>query len=618
VGDGGPAVSGELNNPSGIAVDSSGNIFVADSSNNRIRIITPDGNINTIAGDGAYGFGGDGGPAVAAHLAYPNGVAVDGVGNLSIADTDNQRIRNVTTDGIIRTVAGNGTYGFSGDGGASTAAQLAAPFSVAIDGTNSLVVSDTFSSRIRQIVSAVTPFAITDRGGTALKSDGDSASIRTGYGIVQADSTSTAPAGLAIYSYRSNNYLVSETSVPATSTLSAGRIYAEVDGSVDTGIALANPNNQKATIQFFFTDAAGNNLGTGTTTIGANQQIARFLDNDPFKTFAAARFQGTFSFTSDVPVAVVAIRGVLNERQDFLMSTLPVIDTTLSPTAGPAVVPHFTDGAGWVTEIILVNPTDAAMSGSAEFHGGGGTPAMVTVAGQRNTAFAYTIAPRSSQKLVTAGSGSVITSGSVRIIPANAAPAPIPLIIFSYKPGQITLSEAGVSSSSGTAFRMYAESSGTVGHNGSIQSGVAIANDTSDAQIVTFEVTNLDGSSAGLPGPVTQNLAGYGHFSQFLAQLFPGLPDPFKGVLRVSTASGGISVVGLRSRYNERGEFLITTTPPAIEAAPSGSQLVLPHLPDGGGYTTEFVLFSGSPGQTESGSLLLFEQSGQPFPLPLR
>jgi hypothetical protein len=114
-------------------------------------------------------------------------------------------------------------------------------------------------------------------------------------------------------------------------------------------------------------------------------------------------------------------------------------------------------------------------------------------------------------------------------------------------------------------------------------------------------------------------LPGYGHFSLFLAQLFQGLPNTFKGILRVSTQSAGISVVGLRSHYNERGDFLITTTPPSVEnAAQSSTELVLPHLPDGGGYTTEFVLFSTAPGQATSGSLLLFQQSGQPFPVTLR
>jgi len=103
----------------------------------------------------------------------------------------------------------------------------------------------------------------------------------------------------------------------------------------------------------------------------------------------------------------------------------------------------------------------------------------------------------------------------------------------------------------------------------------------------------------------------------FVAEAFHGFPNPFRGVLRVSTDSAGISVTGLRSRYNSRGDFLIATTPPASETEPSSStELVIPHLPDGGGFATQIILFG--LGQPSSGSLLLFQQSGQPFPTTLK
>ncbi len=101
-----------------------GNVVIADTYNNRIRMVDTAGNISTIAGDGAQGSSGDGGAATAAQLDHPTGVAVDGAGNLFIADRDNNRIRMVDTAGNISTVAGDGTPAFSGDGGAATAAQL--------------------------------------------------------------------------------------------------------------------------------------------------------------------------------------------------------------------------------------------------------------------------------------------------------------------------------------------------------------------------------------------------------------------------------------------------------------------------------------------------------------
>src|SRR5262249_10214043 len=154
-------------------------------------------------------------------------VAVDGSGTLFLADTNNYRIRKVTPDGLIDTVAGNGIYGFSGDGGPASAAKIAAPYSVAVGGGNSLFIADTFSSRIREIVSPVVAFTIHDLGAMTLSSPGNLESPRKGFGLIQGANGSPASAGLAILSYRAGNYLVSETSVPATAPLRSGRIYAE-------------------------------------------------------------------------------------------------------------------------------------------------------------------------------------------------------------------------------------------------------------------------------------------------------------------------------------------------------------------------------------------------------
>jgi len=148
-GDGGPATSASLNRPSGVAVDAAGNIYIGDSRNSRIRKVDAGGIITTVAGNGASGFSGDGGPANAASLAAPRGVMVDAAGNLYIADMDNSRIRKVDAGGIITTVAGNGVYGFSGDGGPATAASLAEPRNTALDASGNLYIADKDNKRVR-------------------------------------------------------------------------------------------------------------------------------------------------------------------------------------------------------------------------------------------------------------------------------------------------------------------------------------------------------------------------------------------------------------------------------------------------------------------------------------
>jgi len=151
-GDGGPAATAQLNQPSACALDPAGDLFIADTANHRIRKVSAAGAITTVAGSGAAGSAGDEGPAGAALLNSPRGVAVDGSGNLYIADTGNHRIRLVTPDGIIHTIAGQGAAGISGDGGPALSAQLNTPTGLLLDGSGNLYIADTNNNRVRELV----------------------------------------------------------------------------------------------------------------------------------------------------------------------------------------------------------------------------------------------------------------------------------------------------------------------------------------------------------------------------------------------------------------------------------------------------------------------------------
>jgi uncharacterized protein (TIGR03437 family) len=159
-GDGGLAVDATLTLPEGLAIDVSGNLYIADQNNWVIRRIS-NGIINTVAGTGKPGYSGDNGQATKAMLNAPQGVAVDTSGNIYIADTGNQRIRYVNTSGIITTIAGTGANNFSGDGGAATAATFSNPVEVALDASGNIYVADLFNNRIRRFVvgGAIATFA---------------------------------------------------------------------------------------------------------------------------------------------------------------------------------------------------------------------------------------------------------------------------------------------------------------------------------------------------------------------------------------------------------------------------------------------------------------------------
>jgi uncharacterized protein (TIGR03437 family) len=197
-GDGGPATAARID-PNGVAVDTSGNLFIADMGNHRIRKVSAaTGIITTVAGNGNYGFSGDNGPAVSAELYYPGGVAVDASGNLFIADNYNYRIRKVPASGIITTVAGNGTGGFSGDGGQATSAELAL-VGVAVDASGNLFIADAGNNRIRKV----------SAGGIITTVAGDGYSNFSGDGGPATSASLSGPMGVAVDAI--GNLFISDT-----------------------------------------------------------------------------------------------------------------------------------------------------------------------------------------------------------------------------------------------------------------------------------------------------------------------------------------------------------------------------------------------------------------------
>jgi len=153
IGDNGPATNAQLNGPGGVAVDTAGNVYVADWQNYRVRMISG-GIIKTVAGNGTAGSGGDGGPATAAQLYHPKAIAVDQTGGLYIADTYISTIRKVS-NGVISTIAGNGTSGYGGDGGPATSAELNVPYGVAVDSAGAVYIADTWNNRIRKVSNGI-------------------------------------------------------------------------------------------------------------------------------------------------------------------------------------------------------------------------------------------------------------------------------------------------------------------------------------------------------------------------------------------------------------------------------------------------------------------------------
>src|SRR6266550_3682886 len=253
-GDGGAATSATLSSPYGIFVDASGNLFIADSGNNVIReVVAATDIIQTVAGNGTYGYGGDGGAATSATLSYPYGIFVDASGNLFIADFGNNVIREVVaTTGFIQTVAGNNFYSYGGDGAAATGAQLNSPAAIASDAAGNLFIVDQYNNVIREVV-ATTGIIQTVAGNGTYGYGGDggaatSATLDYPYGV-------SIDASGNLFVADTNNCVIREV-VAATGLIQtvAGTPQScnySGDGGAATSATLSSPYG-------IFVDASGN------------------------------------------------------------------------------------------------------------------------------------------------------------------------------------------------------------------------------------------------------------------------------------------------------------------------------------------------------------------------
>jgi sugar lactone lactonase YvrE len=254
-GDGGPATSAQLGQPTGVAVDVAGNLYIVDTFNSVIRKVAADGTITTAAGNGAYGYSGDGGPATSAQLSAPEGIAVDAAGNFYIADTYNCAIRKVAADGGITTVAGNGTRGYSGDGGPATSAQLNYPYGVAVDAVGSLYIADTWNFAIRKVAADGTITTAVGNGTQGYSGDGGPA---TGAQLGPPQGVAVDAAG-TLYIADIFNYVIRKVAANGTITTVAGAgivfdggfYYYLGDGGPAIGAQLIEPRGAAV-------DAAGN------------------------------------------------------------------------------------------------------------------------------------------------------------------------------------------------------------------------------------------------------------------------------------------------------------------------------------------------------------------------
>lgn len=360
-GDGCPAAEAELNEPCGIAADGAGSVYVCDSKNHRIRRIDAKGMIATVAGTGTPGHGGDGGPAIEAMLHWPALVATDERGNVYVGDRNNERVRKIDADGIITTVVGTGQPGYAGDRGPADRAQLSQPSGVAVDGAGNLYVADTENGRVRRIDSAgtITTFA---GGGSALhngdRGPADKARIGTVHGL------SVDASGNVYFSdsfhHRVRRFLPGGRITTIAGTGKAG--YAG-DGGAAHEAQISHPTGVAADANgnVYVADTGNQRVrrisasGLITTTIGTGRERVLFKGGPPAK-------GGLRSFTA---IAADGPRGfvVIARNRVWRIGQ----DGEATPIAGSGDRGHAGDG-GPAIEASLDRPASLAVDGAGNVY----------------------------------------------------------------------------------------------------------------------------------------------------------------------------------------------------------------------------------------------------------
>ncbi|GAA4453549.1 hypothetical protein GCM10023189_18770 [Nibrella saemangeumensis] len=368
LGDNGLATSARLNEPLAIAVDGAGNLYIADRANNRIRKVDKDGFISTIAGTGTAGFSGDGDKAKLAQLNKPNNVAVDGAGNLYFSDDANNRIRKINADGAISTVVGNGTGGFGGDGGEALSASLHSPYGVAIDALGNIFIADLQNHRIRKVLIHNNRIStVAGKGGPSFSGDGGAA---TSANINQPTGVFVDAAGNLFIADRLNNRIRKVTVGPAP-TIIIGTIPGICPGSASFQIPFTNTTNDPD--QYRVTGVGINNEQTGSLS-GSSGVITVNIDPTTFTGSYTLLVSNTTTGAISSPISgsvaiehsLAAVTSIVTGTNPQAISTPFAITATVSsPGNNESVTVNWGDGTSSVASVLPDGRVSATRSYSA-------------------------------------------------------------------------------------------------------------------------------------------------------------------------------------------------------------------------------------------------------------
>jgi hypothetical protein len=455
-------------------------------------------------------------------------------------------------------------------------------------------------------------FTFPVKGGASVFTAGQTANPVFGYAAVDVAS-GLSPTGLEIVDLRSSNVLVNEVAIPAPLPTHTGRLFARAEAGDATAVSMVNPGSEEVTVDYYFTSGFNGETGFfGSFKFPPKAQFAALLTDQPFN--FPSGIEGTMTFTSSGPIAAIALR-VQTGGPNPVNLYLPIIDPYTANNR-PVVVPEFVDGGGWSTEFQLINPTESTLAGEIRLFKNTtgeepGVPAEIATDKGVGSVFPYSIPPRGLYKLVGRGESGETSSGHADIVPAEGSMTPLAYGVINFT-GTGLLATTIEAVEPGPSFRMYVESSGNFPEDLAATPAVAISNSTDFPAIVDLTLTGFDGTPSGLSAQVT--IPPKTVLGRFLKEIpgFEQLPSPFSGVLNVTTSNIGVTFVGFRTRYNEQRQLLMTATGPLKDLG-NTNPVIFPHLVDGGGYATQFIVIDGTAGSGATGAINFRDPSGNPL-----
>jgi sugar lactone lactonase YvrE len=619
-GDGKLALDANLSSPSDVAVDAAGNLYIADSGNNRVRKVTEDGIIHTVAGNGSTGFSGDGGPAIEALISSQTALAVDAAGDLYIADRGNNRVRKVTEDGIIHTVAGNGVWGFSGDGGPATAAQLYSPVAVAVDTSGNLYIADNGNYRIRKVSKSGVISTVAGNGTNGFSGDGGPATMAQ---MSRPEAVAVDVAGNIYIAFVEDSRVRKVTPAGVISTIAGnGTAVFNGDGMPAVSAGLNNPYGVAVNVD-------GNLLIVDTN----NHRIRMVSANGVISTVAG---NGNSGFSGDGGPAISAQLYAPHSIAVDTSGNLYIAESgnqRIRKVSADGIIRTIAgngkngfSGDGGPATLAQMNCSGVAVDSAGNLYLA--TSNRIRKIRWLKESIDLTLSAGGIGQASTDG-GNLETQTGYAAATVKSGATPYGTAIFSFKAGGVTVSEVAVPASPPTRLaRIFIDyrsgvkavparsDSGVV----DINTGIAIVNYGDAAARVVY---TLRDASGGILSIGHGTIAAGNHISCFIDQLKEKaapdfiLPADFQSAIQFGAldirSDQPLSVLALRGTTNQKKQFLITTTTMAYLAEPpGGNPLYFAQFANGGGYTTSLILMNTTV-VSETGVLQVMDNAGHPL-----